>query len=195
MAPRIPSTTARITVFALLLLLAALPATAQWWSGDRGLNETFQPIAKTVGTTPGVCTNDSSITVPAETTVYYCYSLSNPPPYNYTYNVTDDILGPIAQGMAGPNETFAFLEPQQIFANVTNIGTFDFFVDSGNGTVLGRGGMSASFNDSATVGVVDNGSGGSGQYNPAIPTLSEIALFSFGILLIGGAFLVLRRTA
>lgn len=185
----------RLRILALLMLLVALPSAAQWWSPDRVvIKEPSNPVSKTVGTVDGICTNDSSIVVPSGTTVYYCYSLIDPPPANYSYNVTDDILGLIAlNGNGAVNQTFEVFRSQRVFANVTNIGTFSLFLDRGlsNST---RGGF-FEFTDNATVGVVDNGSGGFGNFNPAIPTLSEIAMFSFGILLIGGAFLVLRRTA
>jgi subtilisin-like proprotein convertase family protein len=58
-------------------------------------------IMKTVGTAPGVCAATSTITVPAGTTVYYCYTVMNTG--NVTLNLhdlSDNELGPIFTGLS-----------------------------------------------------------------------------------------------
>lgn len=172
---------ALVSSAALLLLTSA--AFAQL-DGERGTI-----LEKTVGTTPNTCSTETDIVVAPGTEVYYCYSS----PFNTTekvgYNLTDDILGLIeGNGILAPSETIEVIIPSTIFTNVTNIA--ELFVYELNATNP----KYAFGNASATV-FVDPSLGGGGRFSPAIPTLSEIALFSFGVLLIGGAFLVLRRTA
>ena len=51
-------------------------------------------LAKTVGTTPGVCPTTSSISVAAGTTVYYCYEVTNTGDVTLNlHDLTDDVLG------------------------------------------------------------------------------------------------------
>ena len=53
-------------------------------------------VTKTVGTEPGVCATTSSITVPAGTTVYYCYTVANTGGVTLNYHtLVDDQLGTI----------------------------------------------------------------------------------------------------
>lgn len=58
-------------------------------------------LTKTVGTTAGVCAATSTITVPAGTTVYYCYTVTNTGnvPLNL-HDLADDQLGTIFTGFA-----------------------------------------------------------------------------------------------
>jgi hypothetical protein len=58
-------------------------------------------IVKTVGTDPGVCGVDTSITVLAGTTVYYCYTVTNTGDVTLNlHDLSDDVLGTIFSGLA-----------------------------------------------------------------------------------------------
>lgn len=53
-------------------------------------------LAKTVGTTPGVCAATDTITVPSGTTVYYCYTVTNTGSLTLTtHTLVDDALGTV----------------------------------------------------------------------------------------------------
>jgi hypothetical protein len=56
-------------------------------------------LHKTVGTDPGTCASESTLTVPAGTRVYYCYTLvndsENPAAIPTTHALQDDQLGPL----------------------------------------------------------------------------------------------------
>ena len=64
---------------------------------------TVQPsitLAKTVGTTPGVCAATSNITVAAGTTVYDCYTVANTGGTTLSlHDLVDDHLGTIFTGL------------------------------------------------------------------------------------------------
>ncbi len=185
-------------IAALCLLCAlslAASAVAQYPGATRGDGD---PYRKTVGIVPNVCSTDDFIEVVAGTTVYYCYDLFSPPPFDYSYNVTDDVLGFVAAGNASANQTTTVFASTQVFANVTNVGEFAV-QDDGFGMNGTRGpGINGTFffYDNATVGVINGTIGGGGnQFDPAIPTLSEYALFAFGALLMVGAAVMLRRNS
>ncbi len=185
----------------LVALFAAGSARAQFPGADRGDGSKGGPYKKTVGIVPNVCTNDSYLEVASGTTVYYCYQLFSPPPFDYSYNVTDDVLGFIEAGSGSANETTTVFASTQISSTVTNIGEFVVQDTSGfNGTRGNEINGTYTFYDNATV-VVGTGSGGGGaggggtQFDPAIPTLSEYALFAFGALLMVGAAVMLRRNS
>jgi 3D (Asp-Asp-Asp) domain-containing protein len=58
-------------------------------------------IVKTVGTDPGVCGTESSITVPAGTEVYYCYTVTNTGDATLNlHTLVDDQLGTLFSGFA-----------------------------------------------------------------------------------------------
>jgi hypothetical protein len=58
-------------------------------------------IVKTVGTDPGVCGTESSITVPAGTEVYYCYTVTNTGDVTLNlHDLVDDQLGTLFTGFA-----------------------------------------------------------------------------------------------
>lgn len=58
-------------------------------------------LAKTVGTTPGVCAATDNITVPAGTEVYYCYQAQNTGNVTFEYHdLVDDELGVLANDLA-----------------------------------------------------------------------------------------------
>ncbi len=58
-------------------------------------------IVKTVGTDPGVCGTESSITVPAGTEVYYCYTVINTGDVTLNlHTLVDDQLGTLFSGFA-----------------------------------------------------------------------------------------------
>lgn len=58
-------------------------------------------LSKTVGTDAGTCAATNSITVPAGTTVYYCYTVTNTGAVAFdTHALTDDVLGPIFSGQS-----------------------------------------------------------------------------------------------
>ncbi|MGV8039660.1 MAG: hypothetical protein AB2L07_06140 [Thermoanaerobaculaceae bacterium] len=90
-------------------------------------------LVKTVGTTSGVCATTASITVPAGTTVYYCYEVTNTG--NVTLNLhdlVDDELGTIFTGLnyaltpgSSVNTVAAGLSiPAVINVTTTNTGTW-----------------------------------------------------------------------
>jgi|GEM_PF-1344800 len=57
-------------------------------------------IVKTVGVDPGVCSTESSITVPAGTEVYYCYTVTNTGDVTLNFHdLVDDQLGTIFSGL------------------------------------------------------------------------------------------------
>lgn len=73
---------------ALALLVAAL--------GSARLSAQIV-LTKTVGTTPGVCGAESSITVPVGTTVYFCYRVQNlSSDLLMRHDLSDDLLGQTA---------------------------------------------------------------------------------------------------
>ena len=174
---------ARIVGIAALALLVGSAISAEI-TPNRG-----DFFTKTVGTTPGVCAEDSDITVGPGTTVYYCYAAdlagAN---VSVGYNITDDILGPIGTGTVGLNETLELIVSSFIESNVTNIADA-FFYESGN---MSNNGTT---NATAMVAVDPDLPGDGNYYSPEIPTLSEIALFSFGFLLIAGALFTIRRAS
>jgi hypothetical protein len=90
-------------------------------------------ITKTVGTEPGVCATTSSITVPAGTTVYYCYTVTNTGGVTLNYHdLDDDQLGTIFSGLnyaltpgSSVNTVAAGLSiPAVITAPTTNVATW-----------------------------------------------------------------------
>jgi len=90
-------------------------------------------LVKTVGTTAGVCAITSSITVPAGTTVYYCYTVTNTGNVTLNlHNLVDDRLGPLFSGLnyaltpgSSVNTVAAGLSiPAVINVTTTNTGTW-----------------------------------------------------------------------
>lgn len=108
-------------------------------------------LAKTVGTTAGVCATTSAITVDEGTTVYYCYEVTNTGTVALTtHDLADDQLGTIFTGLAynltpgsSVNTVQAGLSiPAVINATTTNVGTWTAHDAAGAPTVA---------TDSATV--------------------------------------------
>ena len=90
-------------------------------------------LAKTVGTTNGVCAGTSAITVPEGTTVYYCYTVTNTGTVAFgLHTLTDDVLGTIFTALpytlapgASVNTVQAGLSiPYVANATTTNVGTW-----------------------------------------------------------------------
>ena len=113
-------------------------------------------LAKTVGTTAGVCANTSAITVPEGTTVYYCYTVTNTGDTTLDiHGLTDNVLGTIFSGLnyslapgASVNTVQAGLSiPYVANATVTNVGTW---------TASNQAGAQATANATATVTVIPN---------------------------------------
>lgn len=88
------------------------PLTAPWTTSEVFSSGTWIPeapvapsisLVKTVGTdpTPGACPLTTQITVPAGTTVYYCYSVTNTGDVALTtHDLVDSELGPLLSGLA-----------------------------------------------------------------------------------------------
>lgn len=183
MIKHLPSRVSLAASVASILLLATA-ASAQF-GDDRGK----ELLVKTVGTTPGVCSSETETVVGPGTTVYYCYSSDLNISETIGYNLTDDILGLIEDNGILPNSTaLEVIIPSTIFTNVTNIAELFIYQLNATNPKFAVG------NASATVIVDPSLPGGGNQFNPAIPTLSEIAMFSFGILLIAGAFFTIRKS-
>ncbi|MGB4966075.1 MAG: choice-of-anchor D domain-containing protein, partial [Microgenomates group bacterium] len=111
-------------------------------------------MVKTVGTTPGVCSGTTSITVPAGTTVYYCYAVTNTGNVAFgLHNLSDNILGTIFTGLNfnltpgnSVNTVQAGLSiPFVANATTTNIGSW---------LAYNQPGAQAAFQASATVTVL-----------------------------------------
>ena len=199
-----------------LLLLAALVAvvlTTLAAPAAAGRNPDID-FNKTVGTTPGVCATESEITVPAGTTVYYCYRFREIPfrfpiprgyYFNGAYNFTldDSELGALLEGT---NQSYGspveYIQEADIFVDTFNIAEFNRTLDvrriGGLIPIGSRGGYSFSrlFYDNATVLIENETPGGGGfEYDAEIPTLSEVSMFVFGGLLLIGAAITFRRSA
>lgn len=106
-------------------------------------------VTKTVGTDPTTCATTDTLTVPAGTTVYYCYQVENTGNVTYTtHTVVDDVLGPLATNLPydlTPGATYWFTDDYTISqTSVTNVMTWTAF------TALGQ---NASGTASATVSV------------------------------------------
>ncbi len=119
------------------------------------VTETLEPsilITKTVGLVDGVCADTTSLEVPAGTTVYYCYTVTNTGNVTLTHHdLVDDVLGPIFSDFnyvlapgASVNTVAAGLSISYVAnASVTNTGTWT--------ATDPTGGFSATANASATV--------------------------------------------
>ena len=90
-------------------------------------------LVKTVGTTVGVCSPDTAITVAAGTTVYYCYTVTNTGSVTFTtHDLSDDVLGTIFTGLnytltpgSSVNTVAAGLSiPYVVNSTTTNTGTW-----------------------------------------------------------------------
>jgi hypothetical protein len=86
------------------------PLTAPWttsevfssgtWIGEAPVAPSIS-LVKTVGTAPATCAATSAITVPAGTTVYYCYTVTNTGDVALTtHDLVDSALGTIFNGLA-----------------------------------------------------------------------------------------------
>ncbi|MCU0292252.1 MAG: hypothetical protein MUF10_09740 [Thermoanaerobaculaceae bacterium] len=128
--------------------------TALTFSAGTWIWEVDQPaitLTKTVGTVPGVCAVTDAITVPAGTTVYYCYQAQNTGTVTFDlHNLEDSVLGTLLANFPYLLAPGAF-SPQVIVpatptATVTNTATWT--------AVTATGGDQASAQASATVTVL-----------------------------------------
>jgi len=108
-------------------------------------------LAKTVGTEAGVCATTDAITVPAGTTVYYCYEVTNTGNVELTtHDLADDQVGTIfsglsyalAPGASANTVALGVTVSAVINTTTTNTATWTAYV---------VGGPSAQATDSATV--------------------------------------------
>ena len=86
-------------------------------------------LVKTVGTTVGVCSPDTAITVAAGTTVYYCYTVTNTGSVTFTtHDLSDDQLGTLLTGFAyslAPGASTNFISSGTVVnETTTNVGTW-----------------------------------------------------------------------
>ena len=141
-------------------------------------------VVKTVGTTSGVCAATSNITVPAGSTVYYCYTVTNTGDSTFAmHDLDDDLLGSIfsglgyvlAPGASYDSVTAGFNVSAVITAPTTNVGTWTAYT-----SVPGDGAQGQA---TATVDLT---------LENAIPTLDGTGVLIL-VLLLGGAGLVLLR--
>jgi hypothetical protein len=107
-------------------------------------------LEKTVGTTANQCATTSTITVPAGTTVFYCYTITNTGEFTLTlHNLQDSELGAIHSNLElelapGASDS-STIESDTITTNTTNTATWTAFVE--------LDGASTSATDTATVNV------------------------------------------
>jgi hypothetical protein len=143
-------------------------------------------VAKTVGTTPGVCAATSAITVSPGTTVYYCYTVTNTGTVALDlHTLVDDQLGTIFSGLnyvLTPGNSVSTVAaglsiPAVMNATTTNVATW---------TASITGGPSTQATATATVTVLDDTS------VLEIPTLSPGGLAGLVALLALAAFWLLR---
>ncbi len=80
-------------------------------------------LAKTVGTTPGVCAATDNISVAAGTEVYYCYQVQNTGNVTFElHDLADDKLGAVLSNLAYTLTPGAF-SPQVIVPKTINVDT------------------------------------------------------------------------
>jgi hypothetical protein len=142
-------------------------------------------VTKTVGTDPAVCAATSSITVPAGSTVYYCYTVTNTGDVAFgLHDLDDDQLGNIFTGLAyvlapgaSVNTVAAGLTiPAVINVPTVNVATWTAYNDVPADGVQGQA--------TASVQI---------EAAQAIPTLHGLGLLVLVVLLAGTGVLVLRR--
>jgi hypothetical protein len=133
-------------------------------------------VSKTVGTDPGsACTgNQTTLYVPAGTTVYYCYQIDNLGGSTIFYNLTDNRLGSLATLRAVNGTTTDQITASTTFAggNLTNTAQWSFA-----GGPLSSGPVEVF--QAANVGV---------------PALSDAGLIGLGVLLLSAGFLLTRHS-
>jgi hypothetical protein len=97
-------------------------------------------LVKTVGTVPDVCATTSTISVPAGTTVYYCYTVTNNTSVTLgTHSLTDDKLGmllttadyDLASGASVNTVALGATVTATINETTTNTATWTAFTDPG----------------------------------------------------------------
>ncbi len=103
-------------------------------------------LVKTVGTTPGVCAATDNISVPAGTTVYYCYQVENTGDVTLNFHdLVDSELGALVSNLPYILAPGAFspevIVPETINIDATNVATWTAttmnFIDiSATGTAL-----------------------------------------------------------
>jgi len=167
--------------------LVIVPATLDVIEGTLSI-----AVAKTVGTTPGVCAATSAITVAPGTTVYYCYAVTNTGSVTLDlHTLVDDQLGTIFSGLnyaltpgSSVNTVAAGVTVSAVMnVTTTNVATW---------TASTTSGVSSEGTATATVTVLDQ------QSVLEIPTLSAAGLAGLVALLALAAFWLLgarRRTA
>ena len=113
-------------------------------------------LAKTVGTTPGVCAATSNITVPEGTTVYYCYTVTNTGDTTLDlHDLSDDQLGTIFTGLAyalTPGSSVNTVQAGLSISAVMNTTT----TNVGNWTAYNVAGAQATATATAVVNVTPN---------------------------------------
>jgi hypothetical protein len=122
-----------VTAFAFGALFPATPALAQI------------RLTKTVGLEPDVCASDNFITVPTETTVFYCYCLENIGDSTRSVHfLEDDRVGILLESDSfdiAPGEVFSVTAAFFVENDVVNNATWtadEEFTDSASATVLIR---------------------------------------------------------
>ncbi|MCZ7650168.1 MAG: hypothetical protein M5U13_02975 [Thermoanaerobaculia bacterium] len=169
------------------------PLTAPWTTSEVFSAGTWIPgapaapaisLVKTVGTdpTPGACPPTTQITVPAGTTVYYCYSVTNTGDVAFTtHDLVDSELGPLLTGFAYnlvPGAS-AFLPDQAAVIQTTTTNTATW-------TATAPGVGQATAEASATVEV-------EAPSVLEIPTLGPVGAAALALGLAGLGLGVLRR--
>ncbi len=112
--------------------------------------------AKFVSTVANQCGNSNALTVPAGTTVYYCYTVTNTGNVTLTsHTVVDDKLGPIVTDLAldlapGASAT-VFSSGVQVSDTVTNTATWAASADVPDTTLQSSVTVTAQATSTATV--------------------------------------------
>jgi len=143
-------------------------------------------VAKTVGTTPGVCAATSAITVAPGTTVYYCYTVTNTGTLTLDlHTLVDDQLGTIFSGLSyalTPGSSVNTVAAGVTVSAVMNVTT----TNVATWTASTTSGVSSEGTATATVTVLDQ------QSVLEIPTLSPAGLAGLVALLALAAFWMFR---
>jgi hypothetical protein len=134
-------------------------------------------VLKTVGTDPeSACSgNQTILSVPAGTTVFYCYTIENLTNSTFLYNLTDNRLGSLAT--LRPVNALA---TDQIIANTT-------FAGPGNVTNTAQWTSPGGPLSSGPVIVF-------AAANIGVPALSDAALIGLGVLLVSAGFVLTRHS-
>jgi len=152
-------------------------------SGDASIT-----LDKTVGTSSGTCATTDTITVPATTTVYYCYTVENTGEITLTrHDLTDTELGTILTNFPFtlvPGASAFLTQSATITQTTVNIAVWTAYIP---------GGPSASATDVATVTVEPPTAVTVSDLSATSGTLPLLAFAASGLLLLAAAGVILRK--